>query len=887
MPDPRMQFITAHKDIGLIAGFGKLSSSGDMLDATIRKISNSTAQLAQSGAEVKISLIEQGTTFKGLEKKLNEYGIQSTQQTQKQIAEVEALAIAYQKHPAVLKQLQNVHQQLNLSLKEGVNSTKMQTFAMQNFSFIAQDAAQFSMGMSQGIRAIANNLDATLFSMIRLSEASDGWGNAMKAMGKQLMSPLGILVGLNIATSLYQILSQQMQKNKVVAEDYKELLGELVEIQNDSVKITFLAGQASEAYRKALERNVEIIDETIHGSKILQKQRQSEFVGIRERASFAAGILDKLDKEEIETLRIRLNVGKEVIEQLEKEADRRMVLDEGYKVLIETEGREAVVLAQAVAMLEKANTEYDQALLSLDALKTLTGQQAYQMQRMTDVAEANIKAEQARIMISTLGGREMTKKDAIIKGQTKLWEEQAEALGIIASADLTNMIALQSLINEGLRLEASKSAAGEMALKERSLEIAQAEHDLIQIMALINDRAGTKALVVADLRLERAKQLLELEERMAREQIQPSGAKAIEGEGDLRMMNLHNALQAQGMINELERRNVDLKDEQLLAQQAIRQEIAAIHTVSGRELAVQEARTQELERQLEKALLLQSIAAGGAMVPSDMLAGAGMDTEQARLLEQQIESLDKRSASVGRTIGEAWGQAASLQRLAIEQMGGDTAAWLLTTEDGIKAMSGSFGTLFGGLSDLSAAMFEASGKDSERMFNMHKAFAIGQAVINTYEAATKAWAQGGIFGGIAAVGVIAAGMALVAKIASTKPGDSASGGGGRTIPNSIGGNAAPATPIKVSSIWTTSNMTRSDRTEPSNGIMYGSTQTADIPIIASMQQQPAFRTIGAQGNIETVVKIDLKGAGRELIGVIRNEVKSQRNRGISDPLGIN
>ena len=329
MPDPRMQFITAHKDIGLIAGFGKLSSSGDMLDATIRKISNSTAQLAQSGAEVKISLIEQGTTFKGLEKKLNEYGIQSTQQTQKQIAEVEALAIAYQKHPAVLKQLQNVHQQLNLSLKEGVNSTKMQTFAMQNFSFIAQDAAQFSMGMSQGIRAIANNLDATLFSMIRLSEASDGWGNAMKAMGKQLMSPLGILVGLNIATSLYQILSQQMQKNKVVAEDYKELLGELVEIQNDSVKITFLAGQASEAYRKALERNVEIIDETIHGSKILQKQRQSEFVGIRERASFAAGILDKLDKEEIETLRIRLNVGKEVIEQLEKEADRRMVLDEG------------------------------------------------------------------------------------------------------------------------------------------------------------------------------------------------------------------------------------------------------------------------------------------------------------------------------------------------------------------------------------------------------------------------------------------------------------------------------------------------------------------------------------------------------------------------------
>jgi hypothetical protein len=57
-----------------------------------------------------------------------------------------------------------------------------------------------------------------------------------------------------------------------------------------------------------------------------------------------------------------------------------------------------------------------------------------------------------------------------------------------------------------------------------------------------------------------------------------------------------------------------------------------------------------------------------------------------------------------------------------------------------------------------------------------KALAVGQALINTYQGATKALAQGGIFGSVAAAGVVAAGLANVKKITSTKlPG--AEGGG--------------------------------------------------------------------------------------------------------------
>jgi len=49
-----------------------------------------------------------------------------------------------------------------------------------------------------------------------------------------------------------------------------------------------------------------------------------------------------------------------------------------------------------------------------------------------------------------------------------------------------------------------------------------------------------------------------------------------------------------------------------------------------------------------------------------------------------------------------------------------------------------------------------------------KAVSIAQAIINTYEGATKALAQGGLFGPIAAAGVIASGLSTVQKIVSTK-----------------------------------------------------------------------------------------------------------------------
>jgi len=66
-----------------------------------------------------------------------------------------------------------------------------------------------------------------------------------------------------------------------------------------------------------------------------------------------------------------------------------------------------------------------------------------------------------------------------------------------------------------------------------------------------------------------------------------------------------------------------------------------------------------------------------------------------------------------------------------------------------------------------------------------KAIAVTQAIINTYQGASKAIAQGGIFGPIAAAATIAAGLINVKKIISTKI-PSASGSG------NVGGGSTPA-----------------------------------------------------------------------------------------------
>lgn len=100
---------------------------------------------------------------------------------------------------------------------------------------------------------------------------------------------------------------------------------------------------------------------------------------------------------------------------------------------------------------------------------------------------------------------------------------------------------------------------------------------------------------------------------------------------------------------------------------------------------------------------------------------------------------------------------------------------------------------------------------SRKMFEAHKAASVGQALMNTYEGATTALAQGGLWGALMMAVVLATGMAQVSKIRSQTYGGGGGGGGGvSSFPtadsissstvfaqNSSGTAPGPAQPVAV------------------------------------------------------------------------------------------
>ena len=77
----------------------------------------------------------------------------------------------------------------------------------------------------------------------------------------------------------------------------------------------------------------------------------------------------------------------------------------------------------------------------------------------------------------------------------------------------------------------------------------------------------------------------------------------------------------------------------------------------------------------------------------------------------------------------------------------------LTNDEKADIIAGALGNIAGALGENSKSA---------------KGLAVAQALIDTYAGATKALAQGGIFGTVAAAGIVAAGLGNVKKIVSTK-----------------------------------------------------------------------------------------------------------------------
>lgn len=111
-------------------------------------------------------------------------------------------------------------------------------------------------------------------------------------------------------------------------------------------------------------------------------------------------------------------------------------------------------------------------------------------------------------------------------------------------------------------------------------------------------------------------------------------------------------------------------------------------------------------------------------------------------------------------------EAMRAQDLITEQDYANARAQLVVKENQVKSQA--YLNFFDSLANMQNSNVKA-------LARIGKAAAITQAVINTYEGATKALAQGGIYGAVMAAGVVATGMAQVAQIRSQSAGFMAGG----------------------------------------------------------------------------------------------------------------
>ena len=179
----------------------------------------------------------------------------------------------------------------------------------------------------------------------------------------------------------------------------------------------------------------------------------------------------------------------------------------------------------------------------------------------------------------------------------------------------------------------------------------------------------------------------------------------------------------------------------------------------------------------------------------DVIAGGlsklTIDTEEASLrLSSVLGQMGINFSDLSDAQAEAFEgivSGADLSAEAFERASISASEFLLNTREGAIVTAGIMADAAGTISSAFSAAYDASGEKARAFFGLSKAFSIAQALISTYEGANKALATlPPPFSFIAAGAVVTAGLANVAKIASTKPGSSgsASSSGGTSVSGS-------------------------------------------------------------------------------------------------------
>ncbi|MDZ7821574.1 MAG: hypothetical protein U5N26_07040 [Candidatus Marinimicrobia bacterium] len=148
---------------------------------------------------------------------------------------------------------ENIGQSFNQAGKMSKQSGKMMaagsaqaTTAITGLNWIISDTPYFFQNTRMGIMAVSNNITPLVNNMAYLQKETGNMKNAFKALGKQLVGPMGIVFAITTAIAVVQALSfvigKHKRKTEGATESNKEFAKSLEEI-NKSVNIDALESQ--------------------------------------------------------------------------------------------------------------------------------------------------------------------------------------------------------------------------------------------------------------------------------------------------------------------------------------------------------------------------------------------------------------------------------------------------------------------------------------------------------------------------------------------------------------------------------------------------------------------------------------------------------------------
>jgi hypothetical protein len=133
------------------------------------------------------------------------------------------------------------------------NTAKSANYTVLSLAQTFQDSAQFSMGFAQGIRAITNNAQVFVQSLVTLSEKSQEANVSMKALLKEAFTgPTGIILVFSIVTATIEIVASKFGGLSKAVRAANEEVKNASEVFNPFVRMGFESSEALQRFTKVL-----------------------------------------------------------------------------------------------------------------------------------------------------------------------------------------------------------------------------------------------------------------------------------------------------------------------------------------------------------------------------------------------------------------------------------------------------------------------------------------------------------------------------------------------------------------------------------------------------------------------------------------------------------